>query len=98
VIGANGTGIKVGTFASGNAVSITLRRNEIGSNAVGVDAGSSVAAGSTVVVVLDDNALTGNGTAIGYVSPAVVYSRGNNMMERNGTDNSGPALTSKSGV
>jgi hypothetical protein len=84
-------------LSAGDVVSIALEHSALNGNTTGVEA-SAVAASSTLTVVLDDNALIGNGTAINYALPAVVLSRGNNAAKLNGTDVTGPALTSLSGV
>jgi len=77
----------------GSTARVTALRNQLQGN---IYALRSTGAGASLI--LDGNALTGNGTGIESLNGATIVTRGNNTVYSNGTDTLGTPYTSLGGI
>ncbi len=85
-------GIEAGAGA-GSTAHVTVLRNQLQGN---IYALRSTGAGASLI--LDGNALTGNGTGIESIVGATIVTRANNTVYSNGTDTIGTPYTSLGGI
>jgi hypothetical protein len=88
-------GLATQTFSAADVVEISVSRSTITNNiSAGIAAGQF--AGSAQTILVSDSLVTSNGTGVYFVfGTPIIYTRGNNTVELNGTDVSGGTLTAR---
>jgi len=96
VDGNAGDGIIVQTFGLAGAAELTLKNSTVSNNGTAIWTNQFTS--STVMALLDDNAVTYNAVGIFIgAGPPTLYSRGNNTLKFNTNDVVGGALTLSAG-
>jgi hypothetical protein len=94
IIASPGVYAGISVFSgAGSTARVTVLRNQLQGN---IYALRSTGAGASLI--LDGNAVTGNGTGIESLNGATIVTRGNNTVYSNGTDTLGTPYTSLGGI